>query len=181
MDGRHWLEDVRWTFAKQRGQLERALDQVSDENFFRAPDEASNSCAVIVKHLAGNMRSRWTDFLTTDGEKPDRNRDGEFEVGNSDDRAALERALAEGWHALETALDSIDPAKLEQTVVIRGEPHTVMQAVHRQVAHYASHIGQIVYLAKLWAGGSWKTLSIPKGQSEAFNRKPDKYTGGDRA
>lgn len=173
------IESIRAEYERYKALAEGAIAQLSDADL-HAPAQA-NSIAIVVWHVSGNLASRFTDFLTTDGEKPDRNRDGEFEVGNSDDRAALERALAEGWHALETALDSIDPAKLEQTVVIRGEPHTVMQAVHRQVAHYASHIGQIVYLAKLWAGGSWKTLSIPKGQSEAFNRKPDKYTGGDRA
>lgn len=169
MDGRSWLEDVRYTFAKQRGLLERALDQISDDDLFRAPDEVSNSCAVMVKHLAGNMRSRWTDFLTTDGEKPDRNRDGEFELLEVDDRASLERALNEGWARLESALDSLDAGQLDRIVLIRGEKHTVMQAVHRQVSHYAYHIGQIVYVARMWAGGGWKSLSIPKGESEAFN------------
>ena len=175
MDGRSWLEDVRYTFAKQRGLLERTLDQVSDDDFFREPNEVSNSCAVMVKHLAGNMRSRWTDFLTTDGEKPDRNRDGEFELAGADDRAALERALADGWAKLEQALDSLEATRLEAVVMIRGEEHTVMQAVHRQVSHYAYHIGQIVYVARMWAGPGWKSLSIPKGQSAAFNRAPDKY------
>lgn len=175
MHGSEWLEDVRLLFSKQRGLLERALDQVSDEDFFREPNEVSNSCAVMAKHLAGNMRSRWTDFLTTDGEKPDRNRDGEFEIGEAEDRAAIERALAEGWGRLEVAIDSIDPTKLDQVILIRGEEHTVMQAVHRQVSHYAYHIGQLVYVARMWAGPKWKSLSIPKGQSETFNKAPDKY------
>jgi len=175
MNGRAWLEDVRWTFSKQRGLLERALDQVSDDDFFREANEVSNSCAVMVKHLAGNMRSRWTDFLTTDGEKADRHRDGEFEIFATEDRASIMRALDDGWRRLESALDSLDPERLDQMVQIRAEPHTVMQAVHRQVSHYAYHIGQIVYVARMWAGSKWKSLSIPKGESETFNKSPDQY------
>jgi len=178
MNGNEWLQDVRRVFAKQRGLLERALDQVSDESFFREPNEVSNSCAIMAKHLAGNMRSRWTDFLTTDGEKPDRHRDGEFEIDEKDDRAAIERALNEGWSRLEIALDSLDPDRLDRKILIRGEEHTVMQAVHRQMGHYAYHIGQIVYVARMWAGPAWKSLSIPKGQSEMFNQAPEKYTDG---
>jgi len=178
MNGNDWLQDVRRVFSKQRGLLERALDQVSDENFFREPNEVSNSCAIMVKHLAGNMRSRWTDFLTADGEKPDRNRDGEFEIGERDDRVAIEAALNEGWKRLEIALDSLNETNLDQKVLIRGEEHTIMQAVHRQVGHYAYHIGQVVYVARMWAGPEWKSLSIPKGQSERFNQAPEKYTDG---
>lgn len=178
MNGRDWVDDVRQVFSRQRTLLERALEQVSDEDFFREPDEVSNSCAVMIKHVAGNMRSRWTDFLTTDGEKPDRNRDGEFEIAGGEDRAAIEEALARGWKTLETALDSIDPERLDQTVSIRGEAHTVMQAVNRQISHYAHHIGQLVYLARMFAGPSWKSLSIPKGESETFNQMPDKYIDG---
>lgn len=170
MNGRDWLEDVRFTFSKQRGLLERALEQVSDDDFFRMPDEESNSCAVMVKHLAGNMRSRWTDFLTADGEKPDRMRDGEFEIHDDEDRPALERALADGWQRLESALDSLDAEDLDRIVLIRSVKHTVVQAVHRQVAHYAYHIGQIVYVARMWAGPKWKSLSIAKGQSQAHDR-----------
>jgi len=175
MDGGKWLENVRREFAKQRGLIERALEQVSDEAFFKQANEVSNSIAIITKHIAGNMRSRWTDFLATDGEKENRDRDGEFEVREGDDRASIEKALSDGWHRLETALDSIDPEDLDRTVMIRGEPHTVMQAVQRQLSHYAYHIGQLVYVARLWKGASWQSLSIPKGESAAFNATPDKY------
>ena len=171
MDGRRWLEDVRSQFASQRGLVDRALDQTSDEDFFREPDEVSNSIAVIAKHLGGNMRSRWSDFLTSDGEKQDRDRDGEFEMQDGDSREAVEAFLAEGWKTLETTLDSLDPDDLEKTVNIRGEPHTVVQAIQRQLSHYAYHIGQLVYVARMWAGPSWKSLSIPKGESKAFNRE----------
>jgi hypothetical protein len=180
MDGRVWLEDVRQVFEKQQDLAERALVQVGDGDFFRQADEVSNSCAVIVKHIAGNMRSRWTDFLTTDGEKPDRDRDGEFEIREGDSRESLERALAEGWRRLGTALDSIDPDDLGRRIMIRGEALTVMQAVHRQVSHYAYHIGQLVHVARALAGPSWKSLSIPKGESRTFNLAPDKYLGGTR-
>ena len=140
---------------------ERAIAQVTDEQLTRTLDPESNSIALIVKHLAGNMRSRWTDFLTTDGEKPDRDRDSEFEIPPSN-RAELMRIWEDGWQRVFAALEPLSDADLSRTVTIRGEPHAVIQAIHRQLAHYASHIGQIVLLAKHLQSDRWQTLSIPK-------------------
>ena len=148
-----------------------AIAQLNDEQFFAAPDPESNSVAIIVKHMAGNMRSRFTDFLTSDGEKPDRNRDSEFVISGAVGREQALRAWEHGWQLVFDALNSLQPEDLERTVIIRGEPHSVLQAINRQVAHYAYHIGQIVFLAKHWKGADWKTLSIPKGQSEQVNAK----------
>lgn len=148
---------------------------MSDEGFFAVPGAADNSLAVIVKHVGGNALSRWVDFLTSDGEKPGRNRDGEFELGPADTRAALMDQWTRGWAACFAALDPLTDADLGRTVTIRGEPLTVLQAVMRQVAHYAYHAGQIVYVARHQVGSGWKSLSIPKGQSAAFNAAPKKY------
>src|SRR5690606_5792830 len=128
-----------------------------------------NSVAVLMKHVGGNLRSRWTGFLTTDGEKPDRDRDSEFAIGPDDSRDRILDRWQEGWRCLEDALRSLDPADLERTVHIRGEPHTVPQALHRSLAHTAQHTGQIVLLAKHLCGSAWRTLSIPRGQSAAYN------------
>jgi hypothetical protein len=166
----HWLEDVKLEFRRMKRQAEKALDQVSDEDFFRALDPESNSLALIVKHLAGNLRSRWTDFLTSDGEKPDRNRDSEFILEAGDTREALMARWEAGWKLLADALE-LSLEDIERTVLIRGEPHTVVQAVNRQLTHYAGHVGQIVFLAKHLAGPRWQTLSVPRGQSAAFNAK----------
>src|SRR5215472_8160038 len=149
---------------------ERAMAQCSDENLFVAIDPESNSIAIIVKHLAGNMRSRWMDFLTTDGEKPDRNRDTEFEDA-SRTRAALMELWERGWKYLFDALEPLTDADLTRKVTIRTEPHSVMQAINRQTAHYAHHVGQIVFLAKhltAKATGKWDSLSVPRGQSRQF-------------
>lgn len=127
-----------------------------------------NSIALIVKHMAGNMRSRWTDFLTTDGEKPDRHRDTEFENPPAT-RAAVLEAWEQGWALVFGALEPLTDADLTRTITIRGEPHSVMQAVNRQIAHYALHIGQIVFLAKHLQASNWQSLSLPRGQSAAFN------------
>ena len=148
-----------------------SISQLSDEQFFAVPDAESNSVAIIVKHMAGNMRSRFSDFLTTDGEKPDRNRDQEFIITADATRAQILAAWERGWHLVFEALNGISPEDLLRTVMIRGEAHTVMQAINRQVAHYAYHVGQIVFLAKHWKGPEWKTLSVPKGQSEQVNAK----------
>jgi len=148
-----------------------AIAQLSDEQFFAAPDQASNSIAIIVKHMAGNMRSRFTDFLTTDGEKPDRHRDQEFTMTPETTRDEVLGWWEQNWHLVFNLLNSLQPEDLERTVTIRGEPHSVLQAINRQVAHYAYHIGQIVFLAKHWKGAEWKTLSVPKGQSEQFKAK----------
>ncbi|HKW64253.1 MAG TPA: DUF1572 domain-containing protein [Candidatus Acidoferrum sp.] len=149
---------------------ERAMSQCSDENLFVAIDSESNSIAIIVKHLAGNMRSRWLDFLTTDGEKPDRNRDTEFEDAPKT-RAALMEMWERGWKYVFDALEPLTDADLGRTVTIRTEPHSVMQAINRQIAHYAHHVGQIVFLAKhltAKATGKWESLSVPRGQSKQF-------------
>ena len=129
-----------------------------------------NSIAIIVKHLAGNMRSRWTDFLNSDGEKSDRKRDTEFENPPAT-RAALMKLWKEGWNAVFAALDPLSDADLDRTVEIRGEPHSVMQAINRQIAHYAYHCGQIVFLAKHLQATQWKSLTVPRGKSEEFNQR----------
>ncbi|MGA7342873.1 MAG: DUF1572 domain-containing protein [Terracidiphilus sp.] len=165
-----YLEDSLAIFRQYKSAGDRAMEQVSDEQLFRALDKESNSIAIIVKHLSGNMRSRWTDFLSSDGEKPSRDRDSEFA-----DPAATREALMEqwenGWAALFGALEPLTDADLGRTIFIRGEAHSVMQAINRQVAHYGMHIGQIVLLARHFAGEQWKSLSIPRNRSAEFNRK----------
>jgi len=146
-----------------------AIAQLSNDQFFAAPDAESNSVAIIVKHMAGTMRSRFTDFLTTDGEKPDRNRDQEFLTAADATRAQILAAWEQGWHLVFESLNGISPEDLERKVTIRGEPHTVLQAINRQVAHYSYDVGQIVFLAKHWKAADWKTLSVPRGQSEQVN------------
>ncbi len=165
----HYLDDSLKVFRTYKGLAEKALAQVSDEEFFRAIDREANSVAVIVRHLAGNMRSRWTDFLTADGEKPDRQRDTEFEMNHATTRAEVMRWWDEGWQLVFDALEPLQPADFETPLSIRGEPYTVVMAINRQIAHYASHIGQIIFLAKHFRSTDWKSLSIPRGQSETFN------------
>ncbi len=164
--GDAWIADATLQFRKYKKMADAALAQVEDRDFFRALDSESNSIALLVKHMAGNLRSRWTDFRTTDGEKPDRRRDTEFEQDAADTREGLRVRWEGGWDALFAALASISEKDLLAEVPIRGEPHTVMQAVHRQLTHYAYHIGQVVFLAKHFAGSRWKTLSIPRGRSK---------------
>ena len=146
-----------------------AIAQLSDEQFFATPDPESNSFAIIMKHVAGNMRSRFTNFLTTDGEKPDRNRDREFVMHKDARREEVLISWEQNWHLVFETLNSLHAEDLERTVTIRGEPHSVLQAINRQVVHYAYHVGQIVFLAKHLKGAEWKTLSVPKGQSERYN------------
>jgi hypothetical protein len=164
------VEDSLSLFRYYKKLGEGAMAQLSDEQLFVALDPEMNSIALIVKHMAGNMRSRWTDFLTSDGEKPDRNRDAEFE-----DPPATRNALMElwesGWASLFTALEPLSESDAVRTVKIRGEAHSVMQAVNRQLAHYAYHIGQIVLLAKHLQSARWKSLSVPRGQSGQFNQR----------
>lgn len=148
---------------------ERAMAQVRDEDLTRTLDQESNSVATIVKHLAGNMRSRWTDFLASDGEKPDRNRDTEFEDPPRT-RAEILRAWESGWECMFRALEPLTEADLARQVTIRTEPHSVMQAINRQMAHYSYHVGQIVYLCKHLQSANWKTLSVPRRKSAEFNR-----------
>lgn len=173
MIGAHYLEDARLQLTKLKRQAERAMAQVGDEDFFRSPDAESNSIAIIVKHVAGNMRSRWTDFWTSDGEKPDRDRDSEFIVGPGETRPRILERWEDGWRRLFDALAALRPDDLEKTVRVRGEPHTVLEAINRQMTHYATHVGQIVYLAKHWAGPRWQTLSIPRGKSREFDVAKD--------
>ncbi len=145
-----------------------SIAQLSDQQFFAQPDPESNSVAIIVKHMAGNLRSRFTDFLTTDGEKPDRNRDQEF-LMTSDTRDQLLQWWEQNWQLLFDTINSLQPGDLERTVTVRGQPHSVLQALSRAVSHCAYHTGQITFLAKHWKGAEWKSLSVPKGQSEQFN------------
>jgi uncharacterized damage-inducible protein DinB len=147
---------------------ERAIEQVPDGMLTAALDEESNSIATIVKHLSGNMRSRWSDFLTTDGEKPDRNRDGEFEEPFQT-RAEMMAAWELGWKQLLETIAGLTDADLGRKITIRNEAHSVMQAINRGITHVSYHVGQIVFLAKHFAGPEWKTLSIPRGRSAAFN------------
>ncbi|HVT96240.1 MAG TPA: DUF1572 domain-containing protein [Acidobacteriaceae bacterium] len=165
-----YIEDSLALFAYYKKLAERAMDQVSDEQLFAAIDDDANSIAIIVKHMAGNMRSRWTDFLTTDGEKADRNRDSEFEDPPTS-RADLLAMWERGWTCLFSALQPLNDADLVRTVTIRGEKHSVMQAINRQIAHYPHHIGQIVLLAKHFCCGNWQTLSVPRKGSAEFNRR----------
>jgi hypothetical protein len=169
--GTHYLENSLQEFRRLRTSCAKALAQVSDAEFFRQIDPGSNSLAAIVKHLAGNMHSRWRDFLTTDGEKPDRRRDTEFEIGPEDTREHLMARLQAGWRLLFDSLQPLRGEDLMRTVLIRAEPHTVIAAVNRQLTHYGEHTGQIVFLARHLAGEKWQTLSIPRGGSEAFNLK----------
>jgi hypothetical protein len=150
---------------------DKALAQSDDAAFFGCLGPGTNSIAVIVKHLAGNMRSRWTDFLTSDGEKPDRDRDREFVLDPADTRAALQDRWEAAWDLVFTAMGALGPEELAATVYIRGEPHSVIQAIHRQMTHYAYHVGQIALLAKHAQGDRWRTLSIVRGGSEAFNAR----------
>ncbi len=164
-----YFDEARRSWRGHKRLAEGAFAQVRDEEFFRQLDSEANSIAVIIKHMAGNMRSRFTDFLASDGEKPTRHRDQEFELGPAT-RAEVMKWWEEGWNTVFRALDSLQPADILRTVTIRGEPHTVLQAINRQVAHYAYHVGQIVFLAKHLRGTEWKSLSIPRGSSEEFNR-----------
>jgi len=162
-------------FKRMKALADGAVVQVTPDQFFTAPAEGDNSIAIIVKHVGGNLLSRWTDFLTTDGEKPGRNRDTEFEIGSDDTHAALLQQWEMGWSALFNALDPLTDKDLDKTISIRGEPLSVLQAINRQLTHYSYHVGQIVYVAKHHAGNSWHSLSIPRGQSAQFNTKPAKY------
>lgn len=166
--GAAYLAEVRRVFARQQALAERALAQVNDEHFFDAPGPDENSIAIIVKHMGGNMRSRWRDFLATDGEKPDRDRDGEFELRGESRQAVMER-WQQGWQVLFSAIEGLGPDDVLREVRIRGEAHTVLQAIERQVDHYAYHVGQVVQLARHFAGTRWETLSIARGASQQFN------------
>ena len=165
-----YIEDSLSLFRYCKKQAEGAMEQISDEQLFVTLDEEMNSIAIIAKHMAGNMRSRWTDFLTSDGEKPDRNRDSEF-VEPPATRAGLMKMWNEGWERLFAALEPLSDADLERKIEIRGEPHSVMQAINRQIAHYSYHAGQIVFLAKHFKASGWKSLTVPRNKSAEFNRR----------
>jgi uncharacterized damage-inducible protein DinB len=165
-----YLKDSIDLFSYYKKLGERAMAQCPDEGLFAMLDAESNSVATVVKHMAGNMRSRWTDFLTSDGEKPDRNRDSEFEDPPAT-RAELMEMWERGWKLLFDALEPLSDADLTRTITIRTEPHSVTQAINRQIAHYSYHVGQIVYLARHFAGDKWLSLTIPKRKSAEFNRQ----------
>lgn len=168
---RHYLDDTLQQLRKLKAQAEKAVAQIDDEQIVALLDPDANSIAVIMKHMAGNMRSRWTGFLTSDGEKPDRDRDSEFELTGSDSRPQLMAVWEDGWARMFDAIGSLSEADLTRTVQIRGERHSVVEAINRQVTHYAAHVGQIVLLAKHYAGPKWRTLSIPKGKSQDAGRR----------
>ncbi len=162
-----YLDAVLVNFQNMKKTAERAMEPLSLEKLHWTPDEQSNSIACIVKHMAGNMMSRWTDFLTTDGEKPTRNRDGEFEGGYTS-REEMMAAWEAGWEKLFEAAAALEADDLVKTVTIRSEPHSVVQAIERQVYHLSYHTGQIVYLAKQIRGADWETLTIPRRKSKEY-------------
>ena len=169
-----YLDEAHRQMRGHKRLAEGAMAQLKDEQLFITLDPESNSIAIIVKHMAGNMRSRFTDFLTMDGEKPNRHRDQEFELDATTTRATLTTMWEEGWGQVFGAIESLKPDDVMRTVTIRGEPHTVLQAINRQIAHYAYHTGQIVFLAKHIRSSKWRSLSIPRGKSEEVNTKLSK-------
>ncbi len=165
-----YLKDSLEVFRQYKKLAEGAIAQVTDQQLYASLDAENNSIAIVVKHMAGNMRSRWTDFLTADGEKPDRNRDSEF-VEPPADPSALMKLWEEGWGRLFAALEPLTDADLNRTITIRGEAHSVTQAINRQIAHYSYHVGQIVMLAKHFSGDRWRALTVPRNKSADFNRR----------
>jgi hypothetical protein len=175
----HYLEEMKRQFRGHKRMGEAAMAQLEDKDFFVSLDPESNSVAALVKHIAGNARSRFTDFLSSDGEKPDRFRDQEFEVSAKTTRAEVLGWWEQAWTHVFSALDSLQPEDVQRTVTIRNEPHTVMQALNRALAHYAQHTGQIVFLAKHLRSSRWQTLSIPRGKSEDYkNASPNTAARG---
>ncbi len=169
--GQHYIADAIKTFRDYKKLAERAFAQINDEDFFKTLDEESNSIAVNIKHMAGNMLSRWTDFLTTDGEKPERDRDLEFEMLPGTTKADMLAYWERGWKCVFDAAEPLRPEDLMRTVRIRGQDHTVIQAINRQLAHYAYHVGQIVFLAKHFKSSEWQSLSVPRNKSAEFNAR----------
>ncbi|MGQ0543553.1 MAG: DUF1572 family protein [Blastocatellia bacterium] len=166
---KNYHADALESFRNYKKLAERAMEQVSDEEFFAAIDAEANSIAVIVKHIAGNLHSRWRDFLSTDGEKPTRNRDTEFELID-DTRSSLMQFWETGWQTLFDNIEPLTDEDFAKTIPIRGEPHTIVEAINRQLTHYSYHIGQIVLLAKHFKSTKWTTLSVPKNRSSEFNK-----------
>jgi hypothetical protein len=175
--GTHYLEDSIASLRAYKKQADKAIAQLKDDEFFVTLDEEANSVAVIMKHMAGNMFSRWTDFLTTDGEKPNRNRDMEFVIQSNTNQDEVVDYWERGWQCVFNALEPLKAEDLERKVMIRGEEHTVMQAINRQLMHYSNHIGQIVFLAKHFRAGDWQSLSIPRNRSAEFTARV-KTAGG---
>ena len=169
--GSLYLEETRAQLAKLKETTEKALAQVRDEDLFAQIDAETNSLAMLVQHLAGNLRSRWTDFLISDGEKPDRDRDSEFIVAEGTARTDLLERWEDGWRCLFSALEALTEEDLTRTVTIRAEPHSVIKAINRQLGHTAYHAGQMVLLARHFAGERWQTLSVPRGGTREFNEK----------
>jgi len=165
----NYLDDSRSAMRAYKKLAEKAIAQIKDEEFFVTLDDESNSIAVIMKHMAGNMLSRWTDFLTSDGEKPNRNRDMEFVIESNTTKNEVVAYWERGWQCVFDALQPLHPEDCEKTITIRGEPHTIVQALNRQLMHYAYHIGQIVFLAKHFRSAEWNSLSIPRNRSAQFN------------
>lgn len=168
---RLYRDDMLERFQATKGLADRALAQVADTDFFRQIDEESTSLAQMVKHVGGNLRSRFTDWLTTDGEKPDRHRDQEFVIGKADTREALSAAWEHGWACLFGSIEALEDEDLMRSIPIRSEPHSIPKALSRSLGHVSQHVGQIIYLARHLRGAEWQTLSIPKGQSQAFLEK----------
>ena len=167
---KHYLSDALESFRAYKKLAEKALAQTRDDEFFIKLNEESNSLAVIMKHMAGNMLSRWTDFLITDGEKPDRNRDLEFVTPAGTTKEEVLTYWERGWACLFAALEPFEPADFDRKILIRGEEHSVVEAINRQLTHYAYHVGQLVFLAKHLRSQEWKSLSIPRTRSAEFNR-----------
>ncbi len=175
--GQHLIEEIESRYRSNKTLAEAALAQVSDEDLFRTLDRETNSLGVLIQHMGGNLRSRFTDFLTTDGEKPDRHRDAEFEVVPGITRERLMVRWEEGWECLFGALASLVPADLSKIVTIRDEPHTVVEALERSLCHQVYHVGQIVMLAKHYVSETWRPLTVPRGKTEEFNRQMAEKAG----
>ena len=169
-----YLPDALSSFRAYKKLADKAIEQTNDEELFVTLDEESNSIAVVMKHMAGNMISRWTDFLTTDGEKPDRNRDLEFVIESTTTRADVLVYWERGWKCVFDAVEPLTSEDFEKTVTIRGQSHTIVQAINRQMTHYAYHVGQIVFLAKHFRSTDWQSLSIPRNKSAEFNQSMKK-------
>jgi Protein of unknown function (DUF1572) len=178
MNTENFLHSCLFELRKMKQRSDRALDQVAPEELFRKPDPDSNSMAEVMKHVAGNLRSRWTNFLNADGEKADRDRDSEFIAEETDTPESLRRNWDSGWNCLFDSLGNLTPQEMDRSVPIRGELHTVIEAIHRTMTHSANHVGQIIYLAKHFAGPRWKTLTVPRGQSEQFTSGMMQNQGG---
>jgi len=176
--GSHYLDEAQRQLRGYKRLGEEAMLQLKDEELFVTIDPESNSVAILVKHLAGNMRSRFTDFLTSDGEKPNRNRDQEFEITANTTRADVMHWWEEGWERVFSAIAGLKAEDLLRTITIRGEPHTVLQAINRQLAHYSAHVAQMIFLAKHLRSSEWKSLSIPRGKSKDFDAMAQKYDKG---